>query len=280
MNNVTKFVVKLILLLSISIIITPTDGISQIYVSVSNQYGFLFGPANISNDKALVAPFYIDYLGEIRIDVSNKLEEYKKLITDLEQKDKLKRKERRALRIAYRKIEEFDDDLIAVDSLLSLWKQIAMFQESLIDASELIEEGKCIEFTTDKGTFNSKETKIEISESKDDIEFKEIMYFDHGSLGTTWVKKKSSANCTSPDPNDCMILCLVTSKEFSFIDILGNNYNYDKCPDNFEYYFKKDNCERGKEYNQSNDIIEKINLVNIKNDEILVPLSWKLIECK
>lgn len=278
MKHLIIFTIKLFILFSINILI-PNNGISQIYVSENNDYNFLFGPNNISCDKAILAPYYINYLSEIRTDLSSSVESKVKLIDELKQKDKLKRSEKRKLKKAFRIIDEMEDELFVVDSLMTLWTELAMFKESLIDALELINEGECIEFSTNKGTFNSSEVRIEQSEFSEEIEYNEIIYFESGYIGSKWVKKRSN-NCLSSDPNDCLIWCMVESKGLKFTDMMENEYNYDNCPTSFNYNRLKNTCERVKKYNTENDTLEKINVVSIKDNEILIPLSWRLIECK
>ncbi|MCP3928305.1 MAG: hypothetical protein GY705_04320 [Bacteroidetes bacterium] len=266
--------------LSFSLILIAFSGLGQIYILQYENYKILVGPENISNDAAIVAPDYLSSLYDLRQGFLDLRERDLKTIEELNIKVKLKKHEKRALRRSSRSKEEIDKELIGLDTVLHLWNELIIFQESLIEASELMNEGQCIEFRTKSGTFYSDELKIEIREFNGIIKYKEAIPVKYVSPETKWVKKKAVKNCVSSNPDECTTWCLVKiQEEYKFTDIIGNEYSYDSCPEGFNYDELKNEWYRKREYNEDYETFEIVTLIRKRGNEVIIPISWETISC-
>jgi len=228
-------------LLFIFIIVFLLMSTAQVYVYGAHNNVILLGPENISKYDFLLSQSYIDELNSIKSELKNNGKEN-----------------------------------IFIDSLLNSWYEVIRIQESLLEASELIKRGSCIEFETENSVFYSDELTIEVANLSGEIKYKEFFNVKINS-GAKWVKRKSTNNCLSPNPEDCMIWCLEESNKYIIEDFSGKEHFFETCPSGFMYDEFNNHCYQKYTYLIDN---EKEVIVLKYNRKIIKPISWQLIECR
>lgn len=262
-------------------LILSTNLISQIYVSELFDNEIILGPDNINEYETLIAPFYIAGLSDMKMALVEAMDEELNVIEEFKNKEPVKKREKKALKRAKKTKRIFDAEIHKIDSIQHLWNELVMFQESLMEASEIIKEGKCIEFTTKRGKkFYSDEIQVEVEKYDKELNYQEIIPVKGVAAGTKWVKQKADRNCLSADPNDCLVWCLIEEKgSINFKDITGKEFKYNYCPDGFEYDEENGECYKEMTYTDEYDNTEVVSLIRNRSQERLIAKDWKIIKC-
>jgi len=271
---------RYLLILLISFIYISKSN-SQIYISELVNNEVIFCPNNMTENEIIVASFYIELMNDIKFELEDMVYSEENVIQELKGKERLKRREKTELKnaIAAKQLAGFE--ISRIDSIKNLWNDLLIFEKSLVEASDLIKSGKCIEFTTETGTFHSDELKIEIKKYEEGVERKESFPVEFEVASTQWVKKKTDKTCLSANPDDCLVWCLTeVSKGYKFKDITGKEYKYEDCPDGLEYDDDNSECYRDIIFDEEYAALEFAPLIDNKSQEKLKVIDWKIVECK
>jgi len=254
---------------------------SQLFISEYNGNELILGPEHVVGDQALVANYYLSKLQETKTQLIGTLDFEKGIIADLNSLERLKKKDKNKLWKSEKRVENIEYEISVVDSISYLWSEHLYFNESLVEAHNLMEAGECVKFTTDAGIIYSDELEIVFQENVDEVAIIESIPVEFVPASNQWVKKKADRNCLSADPNDCLVWCLVEVKRgYKYWDIYGNESSIEECPDGFVLNEENMICSKEMNLDAVAYDLMRIELVKKSDGKILFPLSWRAIECE
>ncbi len=250
---------------------------AQVFVSDITD-GFLLGPENVIGNPLLEAPHALKQVSFVKEQLENLKDEHTVVIEKLKAKRRLRKKNKRKLRLLQAENEIIREELSLVDQINLAWNKIWLPKE-ILDVKTKYPD-KCFLIGTSLGQYDLDELNFTPIKSDKDIDGQ--LAFDIISSGKkkTWVKKGRDVNCVSSNPKDCLVWCLEDVESYICYDMRHKPYDFVKCPDD-SFTFDKSNlkCFKNIDTSTKGDI-EKINVSIKESGELVSIFSWEAIDCK
>lgn len=242
----------------------------SIYLEDLDDYLVMPDDLNLSFQEQ--SDFYIKKYNSFLDYFQKELNEYQAEIKRLKEKKRLSKKKKKYLQDLEDDITYWEAKIDTVGIYLDTWE---LFEEPSLreDLREDIHSGNCYDFYTDGKVYSSSEIELKNYADSNVIEWEERLPCRVKTrskvVGQKWEKRRADKNCTSSNPEDCLVWCLVEKKE---------EEEYEACSKGFDLEEETSTCVRV----QSLSVEKRHNrlkMIVIKTGKEIEVLEYKQVSC-
>lgn len=213
-------------------------------------------------DKTMVGPDNVDFiygqqidfyladckLTTVKLDSLVGLQEYE--LSFVKSKGKIKKRDRIYIKQVEKELRNLTSKKMMVDSCRKSWVDIRAILSNSANVENL-DSQKCYEIVGKDSTYLPANYKIATISIKEYLFWNELTVINEVEdskeievepATTRWEKRKSTENCLSANPEDCLVWCLVDVPA-KYKTIVSQEK---ECPDGFAIDFNKDNCKKNR----------------------------------